>query len=317
MAPTEDAEPSQEIRIKKLRHYRYGGFRVASEILMPEWTPFEDPSPAGEPEVVIAYERTPRGDMREVQNTRVITATEYWSFIPGVGCLLVRDGHRITVALARGATVNQLRPWLTGSAWAALCYQRGAFLIHASGVLVGDSAVLFCARTKGGKSTLAAQMNARGYGLVSDDLCNLDFPASGRPIVYPASRRIKLWSDALTEIGWNGERLEPDHARAGKFHAIRPGDGMAQPVPVKGVYLLTWGEFGIRPLSGLTALSHFLAAASYRRKLMQSTGHLPQHVNGSLAFLQSVPIWELSRPCDLSALGLTADLVAKHFLSYD
>ncbi len=221
MAPIEDTGPSQEIPIEKLRHYRYAGLRVASEIHLPEWTPFEEPTPAGAPEVVIAHERTPREDMGEAHKARVITATEYQSFIPGVGCLRVRDGCRITVALARGATVSQVLPWLTGSAWAALCYQRGMFLIHASGVMAGDSAVLFCARTKGGKSTMAAQMHARGHALVSDDLCNLEFPGPGRPVVYPASRRIKLWTDALAEIGWNGEHLEPDHARSGKFHALR------------------------------------------------------------------------------------------------
>ena len=101
------------------------------------------------------------------------------------------------------------------------------------------------------------------------------------------------------------------------FRALRSAGDMLQPVPVKAVYLLAWGESGIRRLSGVTALSHFLSAASYRRKLMQATGHMTRHVSRSLVLLQSVPIWELRRPRDLATLGHTADLLAKHSLSYD
>jgi hypothetical protein len=299
------------------RHYLFAGLRIGSEIPLPEWAAFEDPSPAGEPQVHILIEEDRGTDASAEGELRAITAREYRSFVPGLGSFRVLDGRRILVAPLKGGTPQQFRPWLTGSAWAALCYQRGMFLIHASGVMAGDSAVLFCARTKGGKSTMAAQMHARGHALVSDDLCNLDIPGKGVPVVFPSTPRFKLWKDALGEIGWNTERMEPDHTRAGKFHALRTTNNLLERAPLRAIYLLTWGEFGLRRLSGLNALRHFLSASTYRAKLMEETEHLGRHTNQSLELLRRVPLWELRRPRDLETLGHSATLLAKHLLSYD
>jgi hypothetical protein len=305
-----------------MRHYLFAGLRIASEIPLPEWVAFEDPSPAGEPQACISIEEQPIEEKQGAETPAgddpgSVTTREYRSFVPGLGCFRVLDGRRILVAPLEGANPQQFRPWLTGSAWAALCYQRGMFLIHASGVMAGDSAVLFCARTKGGKSTMAAQMHARGHALVSDDLCNLDIPGVGTPVVFPSTPRFKLWKDALGEIGWNTESLEPDRARAGKFHALRTTNSLPGRAPLRAIYLLTWGEFGLRRLSGLSGLRNFLSASTYRAKLVEGTGHLGRHTNQSLELLQRVPLWELRRPRDLEALGRSATLLAEHLLSYD
>jgi hypothetical protein len=160
-------------------------------------------------------------------------------------------------------------------------------------------------------------MHAQGHALVSDDLCNLDIPAEGTPVVFPSTPRFKLWKDALGEIGWSTESLEPDQARANKFHALRTTNNLPGRAPLRAIYLLTWGEFGLRRLSGLNALRHFLSASTYRAKLMEGTEHLGRHTNQSLELLQRVPLWELRRPRDLETLGRSATLLAEHLLSYD
>ena len=297
--------------------YQYAGLGVASEIALPEWRTFEDPLTTTEPDVVIELEEISGFDPATEENARVVTPDYYRYVVPGVGAFCVRDGLRITVALLRGVEPRRARPWLIGSTWAALCYQRGMYLIHASAVMVGKGAVLFCARAGGGKSTMAAQLNIRGHALVSDDLCHLDFPSGRAPLIFRSAPRIKLWSDALRQIGWNSEELEPDHSRAGKFHAVRTDNNLAQSAPVRAIYLLDWGDFGIRRLSGLIALRQFLHAATYRPKMMELTQQLARHTERSLALLQCVPVWELRRPRDLASLGHTTDLLTEHWLSYD
>ena len=294
------------------RYYEYASLRIASEIPLPEWAPFEQTSQAGDPDVVISIDEVPDHDLAAGGNRRVITADECRFLVPGVGRFRVHDGRAIVVAPARGAALHQLRPWLIGSAWGSLCYQRGLFFIHASAVLVDHEAVLFCAKSNGGKSTIAAQLNTRGHALLSDDLCHLDIPAHGLPTVYPSAPRLKLWSDTLDQLGWT-EDLEPDHIRTGKFHVTRTSYGLAHPAPVRGIYLLEWGEFRIHRLSGLTALSRFLSASTYRAKLLESTGQFSRHSSRSMTLLQRVPVWELRRPRDLAVMPKATDLLASHW----
>jgi hypothetical protein len=294
-------------------HYIYAGLRVESQILLPEWAPFERTSTAGDPEVVISLAEAPDSDLTAAGDPGVITAEEYCFFVPGVGGFRVRDGREIVVVPMHGTAHRHLRPWVIGSAWGALCYQRGLFLIHASAVMVDDAAVLFCARAKGGKSTIAARLNMSGHALISDDLCHLDIPSAGLPVVYPSMPRLKLWSDALGELGWSDQTMEPDHVREGKFHIARAGANQTHPVPVQAIYLLEWGEFSLRRLAGLGALRHFLRAATYREKLIASTEQLSKHTDRCLRVLQRVPVWQLRRPRDLATLGQTAELLANHW----
>lgn len=67
-----------------------------------------------------------------------------------------------------------------------------------------------------GKSTLAARLIARGYGLVCDDLCCIDITAP-LPRFYPSAPRLTLWSDALKVLELNSAGLTRDHFRVDKF----------------------------------------------------------------------------------------------------
>jgi hypothetical protein len=297
-----------EPRSAERRYYEYAGLRVASEVPLPEWAAFERAAPAGDPDVVISLSRDP--------DERAATAVERRFAIPKIGSFRVSNGSRIIVTPAEGVAPRQFRPWLIGSAWGSLCYQRGLLLLHASAVMVNDEAVLFCAPAKGGKSTMAAQLNGRGYALVSDDLCHLDISADGTPRVHPAAPRLKLWSDALQQLGWSQGNAEPDPARAGKYHLSEIAHTRMQPAAVREIYVLEWGEFGVSRLSGLTALQRFLAASTYRPGFLDSAEQLSQYSRQSLSVLQRVPIWELRRPRDLAATEKTLASLASRWAGH-
>jgi hypothetical protein len=293
------------------RYYHYAGLRVVSEVQLPEWAPFEQASPGTNSDVIISLGGVLVDELSGAPR-RIVTATECQFLVPGTGSFQVKNGREIVVKPAPGVAARRLRPWLIGSAWGALCYQRGLFLIHASAVMIDGSAVLFCALAKRGKSTMAAQLNTKGYPLLSDDLCHVDISADGVPVVYPGAPRLKLWSDALDELGWDAGNLEPDQSRPGKFHVVHTADPSILPAPVRAIYLLEWGEFGIRRLAGLNALQRFLAASIYRPGILGSMGQLNRYSTQSMTLLQRVPLWELQRPRDLAMIANTADLLITH-----
>lgn len=294
-------------------YYRYAGLRIASEIPLPEWSVFEEQNPGNGADVCITLGSVREDDLIGIENGRLVAPGECRFLVPGVGSFHVREGREIRVSSAPGISMARLRPWLLGSAWAALCYQRGLFLVHASAVEVKGAAVLFCARSRGGKSTLAARLHQHGHRLLSDDFCHLDIPPEGAASLLPAPPRIKLWDDALAQLKWNLHSVEPDHARAGKFSLAPMAPGPLEPLPVREIHLLEWGNLGITRVSGMLALLRFLPAATYRAKLLEPVEQLPRHSNLSMKLLRHVPVWELRRPRDLSAIDEVASLLAKHW----
>ena len=279
-------------------YYGYGGLRVLSELRLPEWGTFQVPAWEGEPDARIVL-----GAEDFTGTTPRITPTEYCFRVAGVGAFQIRDGREVIVTPEKGTPVRKLRPFVIGSGWGTLCYQRGILIIHASAVRVGDSAMLFCARSGGGKSTLAAQLGARGYPLVSDDLCRITIPSGAAPIAYPAAPRLKLWTDALNKLGLDSGAMEADHARPGKFHFPGAAPAETEALPIGGIYLLEWGEQGIRRVAGLAAFRRFLSAGTWRPKLLESMGLVSGHAQRCMEVAQRVPMWEFSRPQDLPMAG--------------
>jgi hypothetical protein len=292
--------------------YANSGMSIASEIHLPEWSQCEEALQAGNPEVTIRL--LPAHPVNA--GPPLISPNRFDLPMPGIGHLHVRDGCEIHVTPAPSIDAGRLRPWLLGVAWGALCYQRRLFMVHASAVRIGDEALIFCGRAGQGKSTLAAQLSSRGCQLISDDLCRLEVPAAGPPLTYPSAPRIKLWSDALSELGWNAHELEPDHMRKGKFHLSAPEqnpDERNAPLPVRAAFLLAWGEFDAREVCGIKALLKFLPAATWRAEMLESMGISGEHSRRCAEFLRRVPLAELSRPRQLSATSQTLDFLLGTF----
>jgi hypothetical protein len=292
------------------RWYAHSGVSIASELQLPEWSQCEQVSGLGEPDVRIRLELSARESETGTAPRSLITPDEYELRVPQVGHFRVTDGREIHIRPLATAVPAKVRAWLLGPVWGALGYQRGWFIAHASAVRVDDEAVIFCGRAGRGKSTLAVQLGTRGYPLVSDDLCRLDLPEHGPPVIYPSPPRVKLWSDTLGELGWSLGELAPDHFRDGKFHVSLTGPGSFQPLPVRGAYLLAWGEFGIRELRGISAFRSFLAEGTWHMRMLDAMGRASAHSSRCLEFLRCVPLAELTRPRDFPASVKILDFLA-------
>jgi len=293
--------------------YEYAGLRITSELELPEWVPFLHAKPFADQDVLIRLEFAVYEDFSALLAEPIISIDEYQFLVPEVGAFRITNGNEIVVRPVAEAGKNELRLFLLGSAWGALCYQRGLFALHASAVRTGNEAVLFCALQGKGKSTMTAFLAAQGYPLVSDDLCCIAMQSLERPLVYPSTQRFRLWKDALSALGWDFNELERDHFRFDKFLLPCRKTLSVGPIPLKAIYLLEWGEHNLVRLSGLNALQRFVAAATYRGELLEKMGLSGAYWQNCLELLQQVPVWELTRPKDLSIMADTVAMLESHW----
>jgi hypothetical protein len=163
-----------------------------------------------------------------------------------------------------------------------------------------------------GKSTLAAWLTKAGHALVSDDLTRFEVPATGSVLIHPSVPRLKLWQDALDVLEWNNQDLERDHYRHEKFHLALKEDGGRQPLPLRAVYLLEWGDLRLSRLTGQSALQRFVAAATYRGALLEPMGKMGSYWQQCLELVRRVPVWELRRPRDPSAIPQIIQLLEEY-----
>jgi hypothetical protein len=275
--------------------------RVTSELQLPEWRAFESAQAFTDPDVLIRLQVE-----REAKDLPIITADQYRFHIDEVGDYCVRTGREIVVATKPDAGARETRLFLLGSAWGALCYQRGILALHTSVVQVGDHAIAFCGATGAGKSSVAAWLNARGYRLICDDLCCFDF-GDGTPRVFPGAPRLKLWRDALVALGHSTDGLERDHFRLDKFYTDLTAALTQKPrsMPLRAIYLLEWGEIGLTRLKGATALHRLVESATYRGDLLEPMGMVAAHWQRCAELERRVPIFRFTRPRDWSTMNET------------
>ncbi len=290
-------------------HYVHAGLRVRSELPVPDWDRSGRAQPFEDPDVVI---RT-RADIPQIDLPQ-ISATEYVFRIPGVGTYSVRDGREIAISAEPDADEREVRLFLLGTAWSAACYQRGLLLLHAGVVQSGDGAIAFCGRSGAGKSSASAWLVGRGWRLLGDDLCRFETTGDAA-VVYPSPPRLKLWREAIEAMSWPAEGLEQDHSRLEKYRSSLPeGQGPAafEPVPVRAIYLLEWGDLDLARLTGADALRRFVAAATYRPDLIDGMGRHAIHWEAFLELARKTTVWQFTRPRDWQAAGGAMDALVDH-----
>jgi hypothetical protein len=288
--------------------YSYHGLNVSSELRLPEWSLFEKTEPKTYPDVLISVDRT------QSVETPAARVGEYRFFAEGAGWFSVKRGREIAIAPCTGHITRRLRLFLTGSAWGALLYQRGILPIHASAVQTDAGALMFCGRRGQGKSTMAAFLADRGYKLISDDMCCISMSNMDFPLIFPSVPRFKLWNDSIRELGWNPKDPKRDPQRVDKFHYFRPSMAVNTPLPVAAICLLGWGSPRLGSLGGFTALHRFLNAATWRGDLLLAAGFPSKHFGTCAELVRRIPVWDLRRSREFSALPETFELIKRQLI---
>lgn len=292
--------------------YHYAGIEVASSLELPEWAMFATAPTTRAADVVIRH-MAPSSDTDCATYTLVTDRKTLTFNLPQIGRYSIHSGTEIGLTPCTSADTGDLLLFLLGSAWGALSYQRGWFPLHASIVQVEDEAVAFCAPSGGGKSSLAAWLVKQGYPLFSDDLCRLDVTNNQPPRVWRSAARLKLWQEALQALDWPEQPLARDQRRVDKFHLRYAAEQPAETLPLRALYILTWGdELTIQSLAGLRAVQMVIEAATYRPEFVVALGQTAQYWQSTIDLVGQIPIFTLQRPRAWALMPLVGESLLNH-----
>lgn len=295
--------------------YRLGPFLVGSEILIPELTKLEAHVP-GEPDAWIRLGRAPERIENVVANeTRWWASTsEYLQQVPKVATFHVKDGREILVEPAPGSLPGDIRAYLLAPIFGQLCFQSGKYALHASSVKVNQTVVAFLGNSGDGKSTLAADLERRGFPTVSDDTCLLDTSFGSGFRVIPVAPALKLWPSALDHLGASTVGLAKVWSQEEKFRMrIRE---VQERLPLGEVIFLEWDPDPkappvLEPVKGVEAMSRLLRFMHFEY-LMKPTGRQAECFRLCGELLRQARAFVLRRPKDFDRMGDVIGILEQH-----
>ncbi|MBA3512360.1 hypothetical protein [Sphingomonas sp.] len=238
--------------------------------------------------------------------------------IDEVACYFVKDGSEIIVEPEPDVPDANVRLFLLGSAMGALLHQRGLLPLHANAVEVEGRAYAFMGESGAGKSTMAAWFHDRGFRIVADDVCVVDFADGARAQIRPGISRLRLWRDTLDATG----RDAADHQRSffGDDAPDKYDVPLARPcstdeaIPLAAVYLLERGEsLAIEPLTGLVA-AEAIFANTYRGAYVPLTRSSHDHWSASVKLVRNTPVFCAKRRWGLEDLAEQYSALLEHAL---
>jgi hypothetical protein len=174
----------------------------------------------------------------------------------------------------------------------------GHQVLHASAVLTGAGALVLCARSGTGKSTLAHALSRRGLSACADDAVALDL-SGGAPLMISLPFRLRLLSESRAHFSLDGQQVEgsDDAGRTAPVAAlcVLERAGVAAPVIER-----------LSPADAFPALlAHaygFGLADAARKRLM---------VQRYLALASKAPVLRVTVPDGLERVDGTAEAIER------
>lgn len=286
-----------------MRTYRVSGLAVDSDIALPSFAESERTDKA---DIVVHAGEVPDHieDARLIGPNWYLTQDRIVLGIPGVVRMLMHGGGTLTYSVEPGAHPEEVPIFLTGTGIGILLHQRGAIVLHASAVRVGDHAVLFCGPSGEGKSTLAAALGEAGYDLVADDFCRIELREGAAPLVYPDGRQMRLWEDATEGLGIAARRGAQVRSAIRKFY-VAPRTVTSRPLPIGAIYALREARAPFAP--GLHIPNPVDAALivrrnAYRPLLVREMNQKRLYFEAATRLVRDVDIRLLARPLAFAAI---------------
>ncbi|MEI6559024.1 MAG: serine kinase [Rhodospirillaceae bacterium] len=237
--------------------------------------------------------------------------------IAAVARYLVRAGREVVVAPQPAADGGEVRLFLFANVFGLLCHQRGVFPLHASCVEIDGRAVALAGESGVGKSTLAARIGQRGYRLLADDVCVVDWRHPAGPQVLPGVARLKLWADVLDLLNLPADPVSRLRAGMEKFIVPEPSGISLAPRPLAAVYHLRvdtrlGDQATFEPLRGFAAISALIEATSRRNAAIRMGGE-KRLFEAASRVAAAVPTARLRRGADLAGLeALASAVIIRH-----
>ena len=296
--------------IPHARDYVAWGLRIRCELPVPFAAAGAAP---GAPDVTVRLGAVP--DALEAPRDRVGP----WESAPGVFLLKVDGVARYLVTAGRDVVVeptggdeSAVTAFLLGSVMAACLQQRGIVTLHASAVEAGGGAALFAGASGSGKSTLLAALVDRGYPMLADDVTGVVLDDDGHPTALPAFPCVRLWADAVDELGWR-ERTRGRVRKELDKHLAQVEQFDASPIPVRAVFTLASHNRDGFGIDGNPAGDAFrlLLEHTYRKRFLRGQARQPERFRTLAAMARRVPVTSVTRPAHPYRLGALADEIER------
>ena len=306
--------PGGQSRGEAMYSYRVSGLEVASEVTLPGLIPG---NPNGTPDVTIRRAAVPRtlDGASAIGPTWQRADGRFLMHVPNVARFLLEGGSSIAFEAEKDAELQDVAVFLSGSVFGVLLHQRNHIVLHASAVLVGGKAVLFCGPSGAGKSTLAAALGEHGYPLIADDQCAIEIGNDGIPRIQPDGRQLRLWEKSIAELGLDERRGDPMRNRLRKFY-VEPVAASDAAVPIGAVYALL--EIRGQQLPdierpNIVDATKLLVANAYRPLLVHRLDQREIYFRAAAALTATSGIFRLKRHFAFDEMPATVAMLQAHW----
>lgn len=119
---------------------------------------------------------------------------------PGMGRCRISHGRTIELWAEKTPAAPEVQRFLTKDATLALVHQRGELPLHGSSVVSPSGKLaIFCGASGMGKSTMAAELQRRGWTFFADDLTRIR-RSGDAAMAYPGPSEMRLLPDAWRNV---------------------------------------------------------------------------------------------------------------------
>jgi len=277
--------------------YKAYGLTIASDFYLPGLVEGKD-----SPDVIIRYGTVPYSLENAIINAILfqVAPGEFLLNLDGVARYYIINRHEIIVEPFVTAADADVQVFLLGPVLGALLQLRGQFVLHGAAVAINGQGILLSGDSGVGKSTLAGMLCKKNYQFLTDELCVISLSSTGRPEIVPGHPRLKLWADAVEELGEDIALLPRVRKNLEKYQL--PLDRMfsAKTVPLRWFCQLTRDNTKEVQLLKVTD-SEKLATIdtnTYRYWFLSGKGGRPAHLKQCSQLANAVDTFRICYPMD-------------------
>ena len=211
--------------------------------------------------------------------------------------IMISDGTQMLVEARPGAQDYELRLLLLGWGFSGLPQQRNILPLHGGAVKIGQEALILCAVSQVGKSTLTATFVQEGYPFLDDNIIAIQ-DVDGILTVIPGYPQIKLWADSLTHLGIEPIGLQPVRLGMQKYSLSFRDMFHDAPMPIGAIYILSITKQPQLNLINLTGWDKLTALSSqvFCQRFVHGLGKGEFQFKVLLNLAQQVPVAQVLIP---------------------